>query len=234
MSRKKLALVTGGNRGIGFATVRLLCQKSIQTIFTCRNPHDGQMAMMELASYARYLDFHPLEVTDNNSIDELLKYVQQKYGYLDILINNAGVNYDSWQRVTDIAVPEVEYTFDVNLMGPWRMCNAFLPLLAKGNDARIINVSSGAGSIANQDGSTPAYSLSKCSLNMLTKALAADLLAKSVTVNAVDPGWVQTSMGGGNAPKSPEEGADTIVWLATEAESSVTGGFYRNRKKVHW
>lgn len=234
MSRPKLALVTGGSRGIGIATVKLLCEHSIRTLFTCRNPHDGQSALMELARYAKFLDYHPLEVSDNDSVAAILNYVEKKYGYLDILINNAGANYDSWQRVTNVAIPEVEYTLSVNLMGPWRMCNAFLPLLMREGGGRIVNVSSGAGTIASQDGSTPAYSLSKCGVNMLTKSLAADLSGKSVAVNAADPGWVRTSMGGEEAPLSPRDGADTIVWLATEVGKAVTGGLYRKRKLVDW
>jgi NAD(P)-dependent dehydrogenase (short-subunit alcohol dehydrogenase family) len=234
VTRQKIAIVTGGSRGIGFATVKLLCQSGIKTILTCRNPHDGQMAMMELSGYARLLDFHPLEVSDNDSVTALSEYVQKKYGYLDILVNNAGVNYDTWQTARNVAISEVEYTIDVNLIGPWRMCNVFIPLLLKEGGGRIINVSSGAGKIENQDGSTPAYSLSKNGLNMLTKSLAADLENTGISVNAVDPGWVRTSMGGENAPSSPEEGADTIVWLAAEAPKDLTGGFFHNRKPVSW
>lgn len=234
MTQQRLALVTGGNRGIGMAIVKLLCSKGIKTIFTCRNPHDGHMAMMEMVEYARLLDFHPLEVTDNDSVAELADYVHNKYGYLDILINNAGVNYDSWQRAGHVSITEVEYTLDVNLIGPWRMCNVFIPLMIEQGRGRILNVSSGAGTIAQQDGSTPAYSISKNGVNMLTKSLAADLKNSGVTVNAVDPGWVRTAMGGENAPKSVEEGADTIVWLATEAEDSQTGGLFRDRMRIDW
>ncbi len=234
MTRQKLAIVTGGSRGIGFATVALLCRKGIKTILTCRNPHDGQMAMMQLSEYARLLDFHPLEVSDNDSITALSEYVLKKYGYLDILVNNAGINYDIWQRAGKVAISEVEHTIDVNLIGPWRMCNVFIPLMLKQGSGRIINVSSGAGKIENQNGSTPAYSLSKNGLNMLTKSLAADLMGTGISVNAVDPGWVRTSMGGENAPSSPEEGADTIFWLAAEASKDLTGGFFHKRKPVCW
>lgn len=234
MTRHKLALITGGSRGIGCAAVQLLCRRSIRTLFTCRNPHDGQAVMAELSAWSRFLDFHPLELTDNGSVTELAGYVTRKYGYLDILINNAGVNYDTWQRAGSVAIAEVEYTLDVNLMGIWRMCNAFIPLMRGQGSGKIINVSSGAGAIDSQDGSTPAYSLSKNGVNMLTKSLARDLQDTGITVNAVDPGWVRTSMGGESAPKSPEEGADTIVWLAAEAEPSMTGGFYRERRLIPW
>jgi len=234
MKFDKFALVTGGNRGIGNAIVRGLCERGVRTLFTCRNPHDGQLAMMEMAPYARLLDFHPLELSDNQSVEALLNYVRQKYGYLDILVNNAAVNYDSWQRVAKVAMAEVEYTMDVNLLGPWRMCNSFIALLKSRENARIVNVSSGAGAIENLTGATPAYSLSKNGLNMLTISLAADLKDAGIAVNAADPGWVRTAMGGENAPKSAEEGADTIVWLALDASQKLTGGFFRNRTSVSW
>ncbi|WP_073613025.1 SDR family NAD(P)-dependent oxidoreductase [Desulfopila aestuarii] len=234
MNQPKVALVTGGSRGIGLATVRLLCSRSITTIFTCRNPHDGQLALSELGPLARLADFHPLELTDNASVSELAEYIRRKYGYLDILINNAGVNYDTWQRVSKVAISEVEYTLDVNLLGPWRMCNVMIPLMLSRGNARIINVSSGAGCIAQQDGSAPAYSLSKNGLNMLTKSMDSDLQNTGIAVNAADPGWVRTDMGGSDAPKSPEEGADTIVWLATEADLSISGKLFRNRTAIDW
>lgn len=234
MSQQRLALITGGGRGIGLATLKLLCQRSVKTIFTCRNPHDGQLAIGELGPLARMADFHPLELTDNESVQDLAGYVKKKYGYLDILVNNAGGNYDTWQRASKVAIAEVEYTLDLNLLGPWRMCNALIPLMMARKSGRIINVSSGAGSIASQDGTTPAYSLSKNGLNMLTKSLAMDLRTTAIVVNAVDPGWVRTDLGGANAPKSPEEGADTIVWLATEADPGITGKFFRNRMVIDW
>jgi len=234
MRQPRLALVTGGCRGIGLATARLLCSRSIPTIFTCRNPHDGQLALSAFGPLVRLADFHPLELTDNASVTELAEYVRCKYGYLDILVNNAGVNYDIWQRASKVAISEVEYTLDVNLLGPWRMCNALIPLMLGQGGGRIINVSSGAGCIAQQDGSAPAYSLSKNGLNMLTKSLALDLQGTGIVVNAADPGWVRTDMGGTDAPKSPEEGADTIVWLATEADSSFSGRLFRNRTIIDW
>ena len=233
MNKPLLALVTGGNRGIGHQIVKQLCQEGVQTIFTSRNPHDGLAALDRLAPHRNLLDYHPLDVSDNASVQELYDHVAKKYGRLNILINNAGANYDTWHRVSHVSMAEVEYTLNVNFLGPWRMCNVFIPML-KESRGKIINLSSGAGTIASQDGSTPGYSLSKNGLNMLTKSLAADLQTAGVTVNAVCPGWVRTDMGGPNAPRSPQQGAETVVWLATLPDSNLTGGFYRDKRQISW
>ena len=234
MANQLLALVTGGNRGIGFQIVSQLCKEGYQTLFTSRNPHDGQAARLELAPFAKLLDYHPLDVSDNSSITALAEYVRKKYQRLDILINNAGGNYDTWQRVSNVDIGLVEYTISVNFLGPWRMCNAFIPLMKAVGGGRIINVSSGVGTVARQDGSTPAYSLSKNGLNMLTKSLAADLEGTGITVNAVCPGWTRTDLGGPEAPRSAVKGAETIVWLATRIANDLTGGFYRDKQMIFW
>ncbi len=233
MKNPLLALVTGGNRGIGHQIVSQLCQNGVLTIFTSRNPHDGLAAMDSLNPHRALLDYHPLDVSENASVQAIYNHVLEKHGRLDILINNAGANYDTWHRVSHVSITEIEYTLSVNLLGPWRMCNAFIPLLKKSR-GKIINISSGAGTISSQDGSTPGYSLSKNGLNMLTKSLAADLQSSGVTVNAVCPGWVRTDMGGKNAPRSPQQGAETVVWLATLPDSNLTGGFFRDKKHIAW
>lgn len=231
---RKTALVTGGSRGIGLQVVKELCCQNINTIFTSRNPHDGMTVFGTLKEHKQYITYHPLEVSDNASVEDLFKFVSAKFPRLDILINNAGTNYDSWQRASSVAMAEVEYTISVNLLGPWRMCNAFIPLLRKSKDGRIINVSSGSGSFDSINGSTPAYSLSKNALNMLTRSLAADLRETSITVNSVCPGWTRTDMGGPNAPRSVLKGAESIVWLATRAQNSTTGEFFRDKKTICW
>jgi len=192
----KLVLVTGGNRGIGYELVHQFAKLNATVIFTSRNPHDGQKVMSKHRELHSKLIYYPLDVSDNASVQELGKALSNRFGYLDVLINNAATNYDNWQTVSNVNITEVEYTLNVNLLGPWRMCNVCIPLLEKGNNSLILNISSGAGRVANIDGKTPAYSISKNGLNMLTKALAADLHEKAIRVNAVCPGWVRTRMGG--------------------------------------
>ena len=234
MGPEKIALVSGGCRGIGQAVVHQLCRQQVRAVFTCRNPHDGHTALAAMGSMAKYAAFHPLEVTDEGSVAALTTFIQRRYGRLDVLVNNAGTGYDAGQRAGRVAMSEVSHTIDVNLLGPWRLCNSLLPLVRASGAGRIINVSSGAGCLASHDGSVPAYAVAKAGLNMLTFCLARDLAEENIAVNAVDPGWVRTEMGGPNAPKSPAEGADTIVWLATEAAQSLSGGLYRNRSRIDW
>lgn len=227
-----LALITGGNRGIGFELVKQLAEKDLTVIFTSRNPHDGQRVLTKLPPLAKNLVYHPLDISDNSSVATLEKFVTAKFGYLDLLINNAATNYDTWQTASQVTMTEVEYTFSVNLLGPWRMCNAFIPLLKK-RDSHIVNISSGAGAIANLDGKIPAYSLSKNSLNMFTKSLATDLQKTSIRVNAICPGWVRTKMGGLLAPVSAKEAAKNIIHTAMSKKTG-NGKFYRNRKEIAW
>lgn len=233
MSDFDVAIVTGGNRGIGLEIVRQLISHGIVTIFTSRNPHDSLTVLEELSHQRTLLDYHPLDVIDPVSVEKFRKFVADKYGRLTILINNAGANYDTWHRVSEAAISEAQETMNINFFGPWRICKAFLPLLEK-DVGRIINVSSGAGTIAHMDGTTPAYSLSKNGLNMLTKSLAADLRPTGITVNAVCPGWTRTDMGGPNAPRSVKEGADTIVWLALDNSGKTSGKLYHDRKIIPW
>ncbi|SDP58739.1 SDR family oxidoreductase [Desulforhopalus singaporensis] len=232
MVQQNTAIVTGGNRGIGFQIVARLCDHGITTLFTSRNPHDGYTALARLKQPGRSLDYHPLDVSESTSVEAFASYVKAKYPKIDILINSAGTNYDTWHNAANVNIIEAEYTMSVNFMGPWRMCIALLPCMERGG--RIINVSSGAGTIASQDGTTPAYSLSKNGLNMLTRHLAASLADRGITVNAADPGWVRTDMGGPDAPRSPGEGAATIVWLATREDNSTSGCFYRDKKQISW
>jgi NAD(P)-dependent dehydrogenase (short-subunit alcohol dehydrogenase family) len=154
------------------------------------------------------------------------------------LVNNAGILIDRDDVTASNADLEtVKVTLETNLMGAWRMCQAFIPLMKKNGYGRIVNVSSGAGEfeyMAKSGGYWPAYSVSKASLNALTVMLASELKRSNILVNAVCPGWVRTDMGGSNAPRSVEDGAATPVWLATLPDGGPTGHNYYDKERISW
>ena len=232
MTQKKVALVTGSNRGIGLEIVRQLADKGYTTILSSRNPDSGQEALNKIKQANYDLHFHQLDVQGPESINQIKNYIEKTFGRLDILINNAGINYDTWHNVANADLDQVSTTFDVNLMGPWRMAQAFIPMMKQQGYGRIVNVSSQSGAIKSQMGNTPGYSLSKAALNLLTVQLANHLQETGILVNSVCPGWVRTEMGGPNAPRSVEQGASGIVWLAELAGDGPSGKFFTDKKEI--
>lgn len=177
-----------------------------------------------------------LDVTNEVTVDKVVGFVRSDFGRLDILVNNAGILLEETDLPSETNVDTARTTLETNLLGPWRLCKAFIPLMKRNNYGRIVNVSSGAGAIADIADSTyaPAYSISKTALNALTIMLATELRGTNILVNAVCPGWVRTDMGGSGAPRSVEEGADTAVWLAMLPDHGPSGGFFRDRVKIAW
>lgn len=231
---RKIALITGSNRGIGREVLRQLAEKGYHCILTSRKESDGQSALKSLDSLKDQISYHKLDVNHDASVAKLKSFVEESFGRLDVLVNNAGWNYDYGQKPSTVDIQKVIDTLNTNLMGPWRLCQAFIPLMKKQGFGRIVNVSSGSGSIDKMSSETPAYGLSKTALNVLTIKLADELKGTGILVNSVCPGWVRTEMGGMNAPRSVEEGADGIVWLATLPEGAPSGGFFRDRQPIPW
>ncbi len=228
-----IALVTGANRGIGLEVVRQLAQTGITVMLGSRDRQNGQAAAESLIDEGLTILPEQLDVTDADSIAELAQTVEQQFGRLDILVNNAGILYDTWQQASNADLSVVQAAWDTNTLGPWRMCQAFLPLLRKSQRGRIVNVSSGAGSLSEMGAGTPAYSTSKAALNAFTRLLAAELKGTGILVNSVCPGWVATDMGGaGGRPVA--DGAAGIVWAATLPANGPTGSFFRDGKRLSW
>jgi len=174
-----------------------------------------------------------LDVADDRSVRDAAAAVGRSIGRLDVLVNNAGILYDTWQHAANADLAVVREAFETNTLGPWRVTQAFLPLLRRSTHGRIVNVSSGAGALASMDGDTPAYALSKAALNALTLMLAAELKPSRILVNAVCPGWVATDMGGsGGRPVA--DGAASVVWAATLPDDGPTGGSFRDGKPIPW
>ncbi|MGM1062462.1 SDR family NAD(P)-dependent oxidoreductase [Saccharothrix sp. Mg75] len=221
-----LAVVTGGNRGIGLEVCRQLAARGHEVVLTARDPAKAASAARALG-----VDHHPLDVTDDASAADLAAHLTRRHGRVDVLVNNAAVHYDSWQRASSADLAIVREAVETNFYGPWRTTLALLPLLRLSDHARVVNVSSGAGSLATMGGGTPAYGTSKAALNALTLMLAAEL--PDFRVNAVCPGWVATDMGGaGGRPVA--DGAAGVVWAATLPDDGPTGGFFRDGERVPW
>jgi NAD(P)-dependent dehydrogenase (short-subunit alcohol dehydrogenase family) len=223
-----ISLVTGANRGIGREVCRQLAELGHIVILTARDAGAAAEAARAVDAEARQLD-----VTDPASVARAARWTQDRYGKLDVLVNNAAITYDTWQRAVTADLAVVREAAETNLYGPWLMVQEFLPLLRNSDHPRIVNVSSEAASLASMGGGTPAYTASKVALNALTRMLADELRRDRVLVNAVCPGWVATDMGGpGGRPVA--EGAASVVWAATLPDSGPTGGFFRDGRPLPW
>ena len=232
---RKIAVVTGANRGIGFEICRQLAAKGISVVLTSRDEAKGRMAVAKLRSQGLEIEFYQLDVTDVSGIQRLGGFLERKYGAADILVNNAGIMADAkGTGMLGVQLQIIRTTMETNVYGPLILCQVLIPLMRKKNYGRIVNISSGLGQLSEMGGGTPAYRMSKTALNALTRTLAAELKGTNILVNSVCPGWVKTDMGGPNAVKTVAEGADTAVWLATLPDGGASGGFYRDRKVISW
>ena len=228
---KKIALVTGANRGIGLEVAKELLQKGWKVYLGTRSKQNTKEAERELEGDFTWLT---LDVSKSASIDKAVEAFEKHENQLDVLVNNAGIYPDEGLEITTISRDQMKETFDTNTFGVLEVTQAFQPLLEKAKSARVINVSSGYGQLDSLSADVPSYCLSKLALNGLTIMLASSLKKSKISVNSVCPGWVRTDMGGSNANRSVEEGAETIVWLADEAKQSLTGKFFRDKKEIDW
>lgn len=229
---KKIALITGANRGIGLAVVKaLLNQEDTIVWMGVRDLSAGQKVADQLKN--TNLNVVKLDVMHPQDIVSARETIWAKHGRgVDILINNAGVLFRNDSILTG---NEADFwlTFNTNVMGAYHLIRAFVPDMIAQNYGRIVNVSSGWGSFADGMNGPFAYSISKAALNALTLNLSYELPAY-VKVNAMSPGWVKTRMGGENAPRTPEEGAQTIVWLANLPEDGPSGYYFRDKEVAPW
>src|SRR5207249_4083937 len=229
----KIALVTGANKGIGREVARQLAAKGFHVFIGARNRSAGRKAAEEIAKKGGKATFLEIDVSDNNSVAAAAREFVKTSDHLDVLVNNAGIMIDGDDAILEISDELLRKTLETNTLGALRVTRAFAPLLAKSKVPRIINVSSGGGQLTGgADGWSPAYCISKTALNGVTSQLATAL--PKFAVNSVCPGWVRTDMGGQSATRSVEEGADTIVWLASEAPQNLTSKFLRDRKEIPW
>jgi NAD(P)-dependent dehydrogenase (short-subunit alcohol dehydrogenase family) len=232
MRNQRTALVTGANKGIGFEVVRELARLGLRVFLGARNAKAGRAAAEKLKSEGDVV-FLEIDISNEKSIRAAADELARQCDQLDVLINNAGILLDEDKSALTLTPDIFEKTLRTNTLGPWLVAQAFAPLLKKGREPRIVNVSSGGGQLEDgADGWAPAYCVSKTALNGVTVQLAAAL--PKFAVNSVCPGWVRTEMGGENATRSVAEGAATIVWLATDAPHHLTGEFVKDRKVIPW
>ena len=227
------AVVTGANRGIGREVTRQLARRGFDVVLGTRDPEAGTRAAVELATEGLDVVVKQLDVTSPSQIEDLATWLESDYGYLDVLVNNAAIHYDTWQRACDADLDVVREAFETNVFGAWQMVTRLLPLLRRSAHPRIVNVSSEGGSLTSMSQGAPAYRSSKAALNALTRMLAAELKGDGILVNAVCPGWVATDMGGpGGRPV--EDGAASVLWAVEIQDDGPTGGFFRDGRPVPW
>ena len=230
---RPVAVVTGANRGIGREVARALATSGHRVVLGARDAARGEAAAAELGGASAGVVAWALDVADDGSVQAAAAWVGDALGRCDALVNNAAIDYDTDARATTADLDRVHRAMETNLFGAWRTALAFLPLLRQSPHARIVNVSSGSGSLADMGAGTPAYSVSKAALNALTRILAAELRSERVLVNAVCPGWVATDMGGaGGRPVA--DGAASVTWAVLLGDDGPTGGFFRDGRPVAW
>lgn len=217
--------------------------REVRVILSSRNPRLGEEAQARLKREGLEVDTLVLNVTDDSSCDQALRTVESRYGRLDILVNNAGIMVDrsagksgleSEASILTTPLQLIRESIETNTLGALRVSQKSVPLMLQGKYGRIVNISSGMGQLSEMNGGWPGYRISKTALNAVTRIFADELQGTPILVNSACPGWVKTDMGGPQAELTPQEGADTIVWLATLPDGGPTGGFFRERKLISW
>jgi len=228
----KTILITGSNRGIGFEIARQ-CADTFRVFISGRNKEKLEAARQKLQLENLQVETLLLDASDPESISKAAKQFASLKIPLDVLINNAGIGVRGDQFLSSGREEIFTHTIVTNAYGPLRVTKDFLQFIPSGG--RIIMISSGGGSMTDDPGGWwPAYCVSKTLLNAITRQLAYELEEKNISVNAVCPGWVRTDMGGAGASRSVAKGAETPVWLASDAPQKLTGNFIRDKKIIPW
>ena len=237
MADKRVALISGANRGIGLEAARQLARKGVLVVIGSRDLDKGQAAAQSIVDEGYPAEVVRLDVTDGESIASAVEEIARRHGRIDILVNNAAILIDGpggfKSSLFELRADTARQTWETNVLGPLRLTQAVVPIMQRNGYGRIVNLSSGAGQLSDMRSGFPAYRLSKTALNALT-ILAAHEAAPGIKVNAVCPGWVRTDMGGPSATRDVTSGAAGIVWAATLPDDGPTGGFFRDGKAIPW
>ena len=237
--KDKLALVTGGNRGIGYEICKQLLEKKITVILSTRNKEKGTIAIEKLGNTDQLI-YQRLDLSDSRTFKDIIYFIDREFGKLDILVNNAGINLESSSDTNkEVSALNPNYDdilkmFEINTLNTIKLTNYLIPTLRKSKDARIINLSSSMGQLTNMDKGSIGYRLSKTGLNVMTRVFSKELQGSNIRINSVSPGWVQTDMGGANGRLKVEDSVETIIWLATEPNLKINGRFLKDKTEIDW
>ncbi len=234
MAEQRIALVTGGNRGIGFEVCRQLAKLGTRVLLGSRDAAKGVVAAGELVATKLPVEARELDVASDESIRECMNWIGHDLGRLDILVNNAGIMIEDEDADAEQEIQIVRDTMQTNVYGPLLLSRLAIPIMKSRRYGRIVNLSSTMGSLTEMGPGYIAYRMSKAGINVVTRVLAAETQGMGILVNSVDPGWVKTEMGGRSANRTVYKGAETPVWLATVPAGGPTGGFFHDRKTIPW
>ncbi len=230
----KIALVTGGNRGIGFEVCRQLAQKGFTVVLGSRDKKLGEKSAAVLSKEGLAVHSLKLDVTQTGDVKKAREWIEKKFGRLDALINNGAVLLDGDDTLLELKPGIFEITIQINLIGCYNTIREFLPMMKKQKFGRIVNVSSGYGASAMLTTKVGAYKLSKYALNGLTRIFADEANPKQIKINSICPGWVRTRMGGPDATREVKDGAKSVIWGALLDDEGPSGGFFRDGQPISW
>jgi NAD(P)-dependent dehydrogenase (short-subunit alcohol dehydrogenase family) len=243
--QRPVAIVSGGNRGLGRATGEALAERGYQVVLGCRDVRVGEPIAAALEGRGLAASAAPLDVTSDQSVQSFARRIEATFGRADVLVASAGVILEPYDRagvpavtaaatVLDGDFQQARDTIEVNLFGAYRLIRAIVPMMRRQGSGRVVAVTSGMGTFSDMTPGWPGYRISKTALNALTRILALELQGTNVLVNAVCPGWVRTELGGPKATRSIAEGVAGIVWAATLPDDGPSGGLFRDGAPIPW
>ncbi len=235
---KKIAVVTGANRGLGLALSEALAQRGFKVLMAMRNPDKAQKIMNDLKIRGYDVVAMKLDMSQEKSINDFIDLIKREYGAVDVLVNNAGILIDSEDggntSLLKSRAATIQKTFTTNTLGPFLLTQKIFPMMKQEGYGRIVNVSSGMAQLSEKQTASAAYRISKVGLNMITNLFASEVQGEDICVNSVSPGWVRTDMGGPHADRSLEQGIKGLLWAATLPKGGANGGFFRDGEPLAW